>query len=75
MRDVQAIEVALALCRVSLVDQRAHRGASGRPSELPIEAQIPQRIQTLRSGQRISIRCHSLEAASVTSDRYGQISY
>jgi hypothetical protein len=57
-----------------LVDQRAHRGTSGRPPGPPIEAQIPQRIQTFRSGQRISIRYHSLEAASVT-DRYGQISY
>ena len=35
MRDVQAIEVALALCRVSLVDQRAHRGRVGGQASHP----------------------------------------
>ena len=66
--DVQAVEVALALCRVASESASSPRNEWAAERATRIETQIPLRLQHLGDGQRISIPCHSLEAASVTSD-------
>src|SRR4029077_11298405 len=65
MRDVQAIEAALALCCVLLVNRRAPCGTKGRLSEPPKSRRRYLRgYSNLGDGPRASNRGHCLEAAS-----------